>query len=210
MRKWAEATQLVGVAALGALSWTAAEYGLHRFTMHELRGKGLASREHLSHHADVRYFAPTSKKALAAAAYTAALLPAATALVGRRKAVAYTAGFDTMYFTYELLHRRTHTHPPRNAYGRWMRRSHFHHHFGSPMRNHGVTTPWYDKLLGTYDDPGVVTIPRRMAPDWMLDETGEVRPEFAADYLAKGRQVGEAEQRDRDRVDAFANTAPEL
>ena len=64
--------------------------------------------------------------------------------------------------------------------------------------------------MGTYDDPGVVTIPRRMAPDWMLDDDGEVRPEFAADYLAKGRQADETEQRERDRVDAFANAAPEL
>ncbi|MCB1262149.1 MAG: hypothetical protein KDB33_17440, partial [Acidimicrobiales bacterium] len=51
----------------GALSWSAAEYGLHRFAMHEMRGKGLASREHLSHHADVTYFSPTSKKLLSAA-----------------------------------------------------------------------------------------------------------------------------------------------
>ena len=50
------ARSLVVASLAGAASWTIAEYGLHRFAMHELRGKGLASREHLSHHADVTYF----------------------------------------------------------------------------------------------------------------------------------------------------------
>lgn len=92
--------------------------------MHEARGRGLASREHLSHHADVTYFAPTSKKLLSAASTTAVVFPAATAVAGRRRATAFTGGLIGMYFIYELLHRRTHTHPPTNAYGRWMRRNH--------------------------------------------------------------------------------------
>ena len=91
----------------------------------------------------------------------------------------------TMYFGYEVAHRRTHTHPPRNEFGRWMRRSHLHHHFGAPMRNFGVTSPVWDRLLGTYDDPGVVTVPERMAPVWMVDQDGHVRPEFSADYIVK-------------------------
>ncbi|MGL4300691.1 MAG: hypothetical protein ACRCW4_16660, partial [Candidatus Neomicrothrix subdominans] len=66
----------VGAALTGALSWTAAEYGLHRFAMHEMRGRGMASREHLKHHADVTYFSPTSKKLLSAAATTAVAFPA--------------------------------------------------------------------------------------------------------------------------------------
>ena len=85
-----------------------------------------------------------------------------------------------------------------------------HHHFGAPMRNFGVTSPLWDRVLRTYDDPGVVTVPRRMAPEWMLDADGEVRAEFANDYLAKGRPLDEQPvgQRDRDRIDAFANVAP--
>jgi hypothetical protein len=112
------------------------------------------------------------------------------------------------YFGYEVAHRRIHTHPPTNAYGRWSRRSHFHHHFGAPMRNHGVTSNVWDRVFGTYDEPGVVTVPRRMAPVWMVDETGEVLAEFAGDYLVKGGARRDADQAERDRTDAFANTAP--
>jgi hypothetical protein len=200
-----------GAAVLiGAASWTAAEYGLHRGLMHELRGRGLASVEHLKHHADVTYFSPTPKKLASAAATAAVAHPAATALAGRRWATAFTAGLLSMYFGYEVAHRRTHTHPPRNRYGRWARRNHLHHHFGAPMRNFGVTSPVWDKAFGTYDDPGLVTVPRRMAPVWLLDETGAVKAEFAADYRTKGARHAPADQIERDRADAFSNVAPAL
>jgi sterol desaturase/sphingolipid hydroxylase (fatty acid hydroxylase superfamily) len=198
----------VTAATLGALSWSWAEYGLHRFAMHEMRGKGLASREHLSHHADVTYFSPTSKKALSAAVTGAVAFPTASRVGGRRWAAAFTSGMIATYAWYEVAHRRLHTHPPTNAYGRWARRNHFHHHFGSPMRNHGVTSPVWDRVFGTYDRPTVVTVPQRMAPAWLLDDDGEVRPEFADDYRVKAGRGRSVAQDERDREDAFANAAP--
>ena len=195
-------------ALLGAMSWTAAEYGLHQFAMHEMRGRGLPSVEHLRHHADVTYFSPASKKLASAAGTTAVAYPAVTAVAGRRWATSFTSGLIAMYFGYEIAHRRIHTHPPRNRYGRWARRSHLHHHFGAPMRNFGVTTPMWDRLLGTYDEPGVVTVPRRMSPVWLLDDDGEMRAEFDADYRVKGTRVREEDMVSRDREVAFANIAP--
>lgn len=200
---------LVTSALVGGVTWTAAEYGLHRFAMHQMRGRGLASVEHLKHHAEVTYFSPASKKVASAAATTAVAFPAATVVAGRRRATAFTAGMIGTYFAYEVAHRRTHTHPPRGAYGRWARRSHLHHHFGAPMRNFGVTSPVWDKVLGSYDEPGIVTVPSRMAPVWMVDDDGQVRAEFAADYVVKGSRSVELRQREEDRVDAFANVAPE-
>ena len=77
-------------AVIGAAAWTAAEYGLHRFAMHEMRGRGLASVEHLKHHADVTYFSPASKKVASAAGTTAVAFPLATLVAGRRWATAFT------------------------------------------------------------------------------------------------------------------------
>ena len=198
----------IAATLIGAASWTAAEYGLHRFVMHEMRGHGLPSVEHLEHHGDTTYFSPTSKKLASAAVTTAVAYPVAVVVAGRRWATAFTMGLIAMYFGYEVAHRRTHTRPPRSRYGRWSRRSHMHHHFGAPMRNFGVTTPLWDRIWGTYDDPGVVTVPRRMAPGWMLDDTGEIRAEYANDYLVKGAGRPESLQPERDREDAFANVAP--
>ena len=193
----------------GAATWTATEYGLHRFLMHQLQGKGLASVEHLKHHADVTYFSPASKKLLSAAGTTVVAYPVAAAVTSRRSATAFTAGLLSMYAAYEVLHRRAHTHPPSSAYGRWRRRSHLHHHFGAPRRNHGVTSPVWDRLFGTYEEPGVVTVPLRMAPEWLVDAEGRVRPEYAGDYLVKTGRPRDRAQADRDRTDAFANVAPE-
>jgi hypothetical protein len=47
-----------------------------------------------------------------------------------------------------------------------------------------------------------------MAPAWLLDEMGEIRAEYATDYIAKGVRRSEAIQVERDRLDAFANVAP--
>ena len=57
----------VAAAVAGAASWTLVEYALHRGAMHEMRGRGLPSVEHLGHHADVTYFSPASKKIASAA-----------------------------------------------------------------------------------------------------------------------------------------------
>ena len=200
--------RILSAALVGAASWTAAEYGLHRFVMHEQRGPELASREHLLHHADVTYFSPASKKLLSATSTAAIAFPAVWAVAGRRTAAAFTAGMLSTYAAYEVAHRRIHTHPPANAYGRWMRRNHLFHHFGGPRQNHGVTVPIWDRVFGTSRDPGVVTVPRRMAPVWLLDDRGEVRTEYAPDYRVAGRAVASPDDRERDRVDAFANRVP--
>ena len=67
----------------------------------------------------------------------------------------------------------------------------------------------WDKLLGTYDDPGVVSVPQRMAPVWLLDDHGQVRTEYAEDYIVKAGRPRVSAQAERDRQDAFANVAPE-
>jgi len=197
------------VAALaGAVSWTAAEYGLHRFAMHEMRVRGLPSVEHLKHHADVTYFVSASKKVGSAVATTIVVYPVAAALAGPQLARSFVAGMIGTYFGYEVAHRRTHTHPPRGRYGRWARKNHLHHHFGAPMRNFGVTIPVWDRVFGTADAVGTISVPRRMAPVWLLDESGDVHARFADDYVVKGSRLADARLADRDRVDAFANLAP--
>lgn len=199
---------LAGWFLAGGAGWTFLEYALHRFLMHEMRGKGLASKEHLTHHADVTYFSPTSKKALTAVGVTSTVLPAAWPVIGRNRALALVAGFNVTYVAYEVIHRRAHTHAPRGRYGRWLRRSHFHHHFGAPRKNHGVTTPIWDKAFGTYDEPGVIRVPRRMAMTWLLDDNDEVHAELAADYEVVGGRTHTGEQREHDRVAAFSNETP--
>ncbi len=183
--------------ACGAAAWSLAEYLLHRFVGHGPRRtppEGLArfvspaafaaefNREHIAHHADPTYFAPTSRKAAAAIAALGVFATAGSIFFGRRRARSFALGFAATYGAYEVLHRRIHTHGPGGAYGRWLRKHHLYHHHGSPKQNHGVTSPLWDRVLDTETRSPRVRVPRRMAPAWLLDPEGAVRPELRDDY----------------------------
>lgn len=196
--------------ASGAIGWTFAEYVLHRFAMHELRGRGMASREHLRHHAIRNYYATARDKGLTAGAAFAITLPLGWMLFGPAVAVAFTLGFNLTYFTYEILHRRAHTHPPTTEYGRWLRKNHFLHHFSAPLRNLGVSVPLWDRVFASgipWDDV-IVRVPRRYAMDWLIDERGELRPEFSGDYVLVGSRPNDLAQQSADQQAAFGNQPP--
>lgn len=191
----------IGWFVLGAASWSASEYVIHRFIGHgpkrapvasllaRLTPKGLAAefnREHLAHHTDPMYFAPTERKVLAAAAAIPTIAGALLPVAGPRRATSFALGFATMYGAYEVIHRRIHTHPPKGPYSRWARRHHLYHHYKSPRANHGVTSPLWDHVFGTETPVGRIRVPRRSAPAWMMDDDGEVKPAYAKDYELVG------------------------
>ncbi len=172
----------------GMAAWTLTEYVLHRWAGHDRRlvHRSGFGREHTRHHTDNGYFAPAWKK-LSAAAALVLVLGGPAVWHWSLHGLALILGFVSCYALYELLHRRLHTHAPANAYGRWARRHHFHHHFGNPRSNHGVTTPLWDLVFGTYVRPGPVTVPQQLAMPWLLDETGSARPEFSATFPLRRR-----------------------
>lgn len=204
------ATLLVALSVGWAL-WTWAEYMLHRFAMHHLHGKGIMSREHLEHHVTSSWsFSYTHLLS-----WTGMLLvgfagwaPLVSLVAGWTAGLAVAVGWAFGYFFYEYQHMVSHLKAPRSRYQRLVRRHHFHHHFGSPMRNHGVSTPFWDRVFGTYEHPERVRVPRRLALPWLVDESGEILPEFQADYVL----VGSADATERllklDRARAFASVAP--
>src|SRR5690606_31822177 len=114
------------------------------------------------------------------------------------------------YGFYEFQHAQAHLRAPRNRYERWLRKHHFHHHFGHPMANHGVTIPFWDIVFRTREAPDVVPVPRRLAAGlgWLLDDDGELRAEFAADYVLVGIDRMDERQAGIDRARAFASLAP--
>ncbi|MCC6667271.1 MAG: sterol desaturase family protein [Polyangiaceae bacterium] len=182
--------------AAGAATWSLAEYSLHRFAGHAPRQRksdqkarlfdGDFGTEHQAHHTDTRYFTPTERKLKTAAVVLAAAGTLGSLAFGPRRALSFAAGFAITYASYEILHRRTHTHAPRGAFGRWARRNHLSHHFSNPGTNHGVTSPLWDFVFGTHVDHGRIRVPRRHAPPWLLDAQGRVREEYAEDYELAG------------------------
>lgn len=198
---------------LGGATWTVSEYLLHRFVGHGPRREppatlwrrvtpagflGAFNDEHLRHHADARYFAPTSQKLTAAAFVVIVLGALGSVLVGRALGGAYAVGFVMVYGAYEIIHRRIHTHGPRGRYSRWQRRHHLFHHFKTPRLNHGVTSPVWDKVWGTevvLPDDEPLRVPRHLAPPWMIASDGTIHAAYAGDYRIAGRESSDAVRR---------------
>ncbi len=172
---------------LGAIGWSFTEYCMHRFDGHGMKGKTRFSKEHLAHHSDSSYFAPTYLKVIMAAVVATPMVLGLWALVGAYS-FSFTAGFLALYTGYEVLHRRIHTHAPPHAYGRWARRHHFHHHHNAPNLNHGVTSDVWDRVFGTLAPVETVRMPRKHAPVWMLDDSdGSLLAAFSGEYRLAGR-----------------------
>ncbi len=199
-----------GLLLTGMAMWSLGEYLMHRFAMHEARGKGLASREHLRHHAERDSVLESWYYAWTGIVLVGIALAVTTARLVGPVGVCLGLGWVAAYGVYDWLHWRAHRRPIANTYERWIRRHHFHHHFGHPMTNHGVTSPVWDIVFRTYVPiDGPIRVPRRMAMRWLVDDAGEVRPEYAADYLLAGRLPMTEAQAQRDHARAFANLAPE-
>src|SRR5689334_8656342 len=119
---------------------------MHRFAMHEMRGRGLASREHLTHHADrdsvlekwpIAWAGIVTVGVVGFGFGGSFVLPVSLA-------AALAGGWIGGYGFYDWMHYRAHRHhvsrlPGFGRYERALRVHHFHHHFGHPMRNHTVT-----------------------------------------------------------------------
>lgn len=206
------AAGIVGGFVLGFFLWGLAEYLLHRFAMHQLRGRGIMSREHLEHHvraswqwSSVFLLSWSGILIVGFALWT----PLGWVVVGAPFGVALAAGWSIGYFFYEYQHAMAHLRAPKGRYTTWMRHHHFHHHFGHPMANHGVSWPLWDRVFGTYEQPQLVRVPRRLAMAWLVDDTGELRPEFADRYVLVGSATSGERLAALDRARAFASVAPE-
>lgn len=178
-------------ATLGVLTWSLLEYVIHRWLGHDSRFRpNFFESEHTQHHAAGDYFAPSWKKVAAAGAALAVAAPLASLAVAPPLGLSYAAGLAGFYLFYEFVHRRAHTHVGVGRYGRWLRRHHFYHHFANPAANHGVTSPIWDLVFGTYRAPGMIKVPVRMAMPWLVDpSTGDVRSELASWYQLRGRRA---------------------
>ena len=171
---------------VGLLAWTLLEYIIHAWLGHLPKGKILISREHLHHHADILYFSPLPLK-IRGAIPVLGLLAVATGLTaGWPFAGGFVTAVALAWSFYEWLHQAIHVYGPTNAYMRWAARHHLHHHFTRPSRNHGVTTPLWDIVLGTHEPPAKVRVSRKhlAALPWLAAtaQDGDGQPAYMADY----------------------------
>ncbi|GAB3253329.1 sterol desaturase family protein [Chitinimonas naiadis] len=132
---------------LGLLSWSAIEYALHRFVLHGLEP---FRRWHTAHHQrpNALICAPT----VLSASLIGTLVFLPTLLLGTAwHAAALTLGVLGGYLFYAITHHATHHW---RAHHPWLVRRRYwhavHHNRSGKAGSYGVTTTYWDQLLGTY------------------------------------------------------------
>jgi sterol desaturase/sphingolipid hydroxylase (fatty acid hydroxylase superfamily) len=142
---------LIGVA--GLVTWTLAEYLLHRFVFHfepkSERGQRLMYLFHGVHHDT-----PQDKTRL--------LMPPAGALpiivlfwlifsliLPYPWAEPFTGFFIIGYLIYDYIHYATHHFPMRHPVLKFLKHYHMRHHFTDDDGRYGVSTPFWDWVFGT-------------------------------------------------------------
>ncbi|MCA9713585.1 MAG: sterol desaturase family protein [Myxococcales bacterium] len=134
----------------GVFLWTLAEYWLHRLVFHFDRIPKLHYFIHGIHHDYPndrgRLVMPPGASALPALGFW--LL--ARWLLGYELALPAFAGFAVGYLWYDMTHFWTHVARPTTRWGKFLRRHHMVHHFKTPDKRFGVSTPLWDLVFGTF------------------------------------------------------------
>ena len=175
----------------GFFAWTFIEYAMHHWNGHLSKGKLAFSKEHLAHHRQFDYESPWQTQVKVALPILITLLSVSTLFVAFSLAMVFTLSVGVAFRAYSWLHNRCHDSAPKTAFGHWARRHHFYHHFTDAKYNHGVTSPLWDHVFRTYRSPGLIVVPPRKAMPWLLDEAGEVKPEYSAHYTLRTRRKRE-------------------
>jgi 4-hydroxysphinganine ceramide fatty acyl 2-hydroxylase len=174
---------------VGVVTWTLVEYIFHRWLGHDPRFRpNFFSVEHTRHHSQGDYFTPFRVKLIQAGVVGAILTLPAAFIGGWAHGGIFVFGLVGMYLVYEGCHFYAHTSAGHSPYGRWMRRHHFYHHFENPKVNHGVTSPIWDFVFGTYRPVKTVRVPRALKMRWLTEpDSGEVWPRLQGTYSVYGR-----------------------
>lgn len=144
---------------LGIILWTFAEYTLHRFVFHyHPRGaalKRLVFLFHGIHHAQPQcktrlVMPPAVSVPMSLVFYGLFSLVAGILLKSPQWVNPLVAGFMLGYLVYDLTHYATHHFPMRWGFLKYLKRYHMQHHFKTPDRRFGVSSPLWDLVFGTY------------------------------------------------------------
>ena len=142
--------QMTALAFTGLAAWSVIEYALHRFVLHGLQP---FRRWHAQHHE--RPTALICAPTLLSATLIATLVFLPTLLLGGLwRACALTLGVLAGYLAYASMHHATHHWRADHAWlkqrKRWHALHHHHeHHDGGPPGCYGVTSAFWDHVLGS-------------------------------------------------------------
>ena len=143
---------------LGLFLWTLSEYVIHRFVFHHHADSPALKRIfflfHGVHHAQpqckTRLVMPPVVSIPGAILFYALFSLVVGSLLGAHIWVApLFSGFIMGYLAYDLIHYATHHFAMRSGYLKFLKRYHMQHHFKTPDKRFGVSSPIWDSVFGT-------------------------------------------------------------
>jgi len=143
---------------LGLFLWTLAEYTLHRFLFHYPAKGEKAERFiflfHGIHHAQPQcktrlVMPPIVSIPLAALFYGIFYLIFSVLLNAPQWIAPVFSAFILGYLVYDLTHYATHHFPMRSGYSKFIKRYHMQHHYKTPNKRFGVSSPLWDLVFKT-------------------------------------------------------------
>jgi len=141
-------------AALGVFSWTLLEYLLHRWIFHfapDHASETQRDASFLIH--GIHHDYPWDRDRLVMPPTVTAVIAVVVWFSFRwmgELEYAWFAGTLAGYIWYDLTHYYLHHAAPTSAAGKWLRKYHLVHHFQTPDRRYGITTPLWDFVFQTY------------------------------------------------------------
>lgn len=145
---------ILGFLLAGFISWQLIEYVMHRFILHRyerLRNHSQIRQSHLVHHQQPQAMDDLFIGLRMSLPVTFCFCLLAWAVVQTWQATVYLfTGLVIGWFSYEWLHYQAHHGRARLRVMRYLKKYHLLHHYQTPHKRFGVSTPLLDFLFGTF------------------------------------------------------------
>ena len=147
---------LVGITLAAILTWTFAEYGLHRFVFHfpakSKAGKWFVFLFHGNHHEDPKDKTRLVMPPAGAIPIMFLLYLLFSLFIPNPWIEPFMAGFIVGYLIYDYIHYSTHHFPMRNPVAKFLKHYHLKHHYSGDGGRFGVSSPLWDLIFRTYPE----------------------------------------------------------
>ena len=137
----------------GVFVWTLTEDSLHRFVFHHKFSSPFGERIHFIFHG-VHHDYPMDSRRLVMPPSVS--IPLATLfyylfflIFGSSLVAPFFVGFLTGYIFYDMTHYAVHHFNIHNKFWLALKKHHIRHHFQDPDKGYGVSSPMWDKIIGT-------------------------------------------------------------
>ncbi len=144
---------IVGLFLLGLLTWSLAEYVLHRYVFHWVNDTPRGRRIHFLLHG-VHHDYPNDKDRLVmplgfSTPMAVLFYGLYRGLLGVTHGEPFFAGFVVGYLMYDGTHYAVHHFKMTTRVGKWLRKHHMTHHHADHEGGFGVSSPLWDLVFGT-------------------------------------------------------------